>query len=299
MTVPGLPEVFVGRDAVRDGVLTAAHLRGPKVRRLFRGVYCPRSVRDSHELRCRAAALTGEGALVLTGRSAAVVRGVPLASMSDPVEVIALPGHRVNRRPGLQVRRVVIDKQDYEPWEQISIARPERMMFDVLATGSFIRAVADADRILRAELTTQARMTAYLEDRHDHGVVRAREVLALTDPRAESPPESELRVRMHFVGLHPEPQLHIYSGRKFIARVDFAFEEVKLVVEYDGDWHGQGWALSKDRDRMNKLSKEGWEIVFVTKEMMRDPAAVLDMIEAALRRVGGGSARRRRAEIPR
>lgn len=281
---PELPEVFVGRDAVRDGALSASDLRGPRVRRLFRGVYCPSVVRDSHELRCRAAALTGEKALVLTGRSAAVVRGVDLASTSDPVEVIAMPGLRVNRRPGLNVRRVRIDAGDHEPWEQIAIARPERMTFDVLSTGPLIRAVADTDRILREKLTTQARMAAYLEGRYDHGVVRAREALALTDPRAESPPESELRVRMHFVGLHPEPQLRIYAEGEFIARVDFAFEEERLVVEYDGEWHGRRSALARDRIRQNALRKAGWQIHFVTKEMMVHPNAVIDEIYGAVLR---------------
>ncbi len=239
--------MFVGRDAVRDGALTASDLRGPRVRRLFRGVYCPSVVRDSHELRCRAAALTGAGALVLTGRSAAVVRGVEVASTSDPVEVIALPGHRVNRRPGLNVRRVRIASTDHQPWGTIAIASPERMVFDVLAGRPLIRAVADADRILRAGSTTQQRMASYLADRHDHGVVRAREALALTDPRAESPPESELRVRMHFEGLHPEPQLRIYADGKFVARVDFAFEKERLVVEYDGAWHWRGTGIDRMR----------------------------------------------------
>ena len=254
------------------------------MRRLFRGVYCPSVVRDSHQLRCRAAALTGAGTLVLTGRSAAVVRGIDLASVSDPVEVIALPGIRVNRRPGLNVRRVAIDAGDHEPWEQIAIARPERMTLDVLSTGTLIRAIADTDRILRAKLTTQARMAAYLEGRHDHGVVRAREALALTDPRAESPPESELRVRMHFAGLHPEPQLRIYADGEFVARVDFAFAEERLVVEYDGEWHGQGSVLARDRLRQNALRKAGWKIHFVTKEMMANPNAVIDEIYGAVLR---------------
>lgn len=276
--------MFVGRDAVREGALTASDLRGPRVRRLFRGVYCPTGVRVSHELRCRAAALTGEGALVLTGRSAAVVRGVELASASDPVDVIALPGCRVNRRPGLNVRRVTIDAGDHEPWENISIARPERMTFDVLSTGPLIGAVADVDRILRAKVTTEARMWAYLEGRHDHGIVRAREALALADQRAESPPESELRVRMHFAGLHPEPQLAIYADGEFVARVDFAFEEERLVVEYDGDWHGQRSALARDRRRQNALRKAGWTIHFVTKDMMVNPNAVIDEVHGAVLR---------------
>ncbi|MGO4200650.1 endonuclease domain-containing protein [Rhodococcus sp. TAF43] len=284
MRRPELPEVFLGVDAVRDGALTAMELRGPRVRRLFRGVYCPSVVRDSHELRCRAAALTGEGTLVLTGRSAAVVRGVPLASTSDPVEVIALPGHRVNRRPGLQVRRVAIDPSDHEPWDRIAIARPERMTFDVLATGALVRAVADADRILGAGMTSRTGMERYLDGRRDHGVVRAREALALTDPRAESPKESELRVRLCLAGLTPTPQVEIHVDGRFVARVDLGFEEERVAVEYDGRWHGEKFALARDRDRQNRLRAAGWEIVFVTAEMLVDPVAVVDLVDGALRR---------------
>ncbi len=78
-------------------------------------------------------------------------------------------------------------------------------------------------------------------------------------------------------GLHPELQLQIYADGEFVARVDFGFEE-RLVVEYDGEWHGQGSAIARDRVRQNKLRQAGWQIHFVTKEMMVNPDAVIDEI---------------------
>lgn len=183
-----LPDVFRGRDAVEAGALTLGALRGAAVRRLFTGVYAPRSVTIDHELRCRAVALLGEGQLVLTGRSAATVLGVPLSRTLDDVEVIAIGASRVNRRPGLDVRRVRVADDDHEPWREIRIATAERLTFDVMARGALTRAVVGTDQILRAGVVSRDLLERYLDGRHDHGVVQARRVLELVDGRASPHP---------------------------------------------------------------------------------------------------------------
>ncbi|MGH3826210.1 MAG: hypothetical protein ACRDQX_03415 [Pseudonocardiaceae bacterium] len=49
--------VFKGTDAVLAGALTRSQLRGPRVQRLFQGVYALRGETMTHELRCAGAAL--------------------------------------------------------------------------------------------------------------------------------------------------------------------------------------------------------------------------------------------------
>ena len=284
MARPSLPLVFRGRDAVEAGVLTPSELRGPRVRRLTHGIYCPASAPNTHELHCRAAALVGDGQLVLTGRSAATVRGVDLARADDPVDVIALHGHHVNRRPGLAVRNVRIARADHEPWHEIAIASPLRIAFDVVARGALSHSVAGLDQLLRAGLVDLPSVAASLHGRHDHGIVAARHAVELADARAESPPESVLRVVLALAGMAGEPQLEVRDHRGFVARVDLGFEAERLAVEYDGEWHSDRFALTRDRERLNRLQQAGWEVLTITAPMLRRPHLVVDAVAAALAR---------------
>ncbi|MDQ3760358.1 MAG: hypothetical protein M3460_01230 [Actinomycetota bacterium] len=67
--------VFRGPEAVAAGVLTADQLRGPQFRRLYRDVYLPAAMPVTHPVCCEAVALALPTAAVITGRSAATLRG--------------------------------------------------------------------------------------------------------------------------------------------------------------------------------------------------------------------------------
>lgn len=282
--VQRLPPVFRGRDAVDAGLLTPAQLRGPHVRRLFVGVYCPADQRVDHLLRCHGVALLGEGKLVLTGRSAATVRGVSLARDDDPVSVIVRGGSRANRRAGLDVRGVRIDERDHSPWNGIRIATAARTAYDVMTQGPVPHAVAGLDQLLRAGAVSHREVAAFLRGRHDDGIVRARAVLDLADLKAESPPESVVRVVLAQAGLFFVAQVDIEQGGRFIARVDLGDPEIKLAVEYDGRWHAERTAFAQDRARLNRIHSAGWEVVSITAEMLRNPESVIDVVGAAVTR---------------
>jgi very-short-patch-repair endonuclease len=68
----------------------------------------------------------------------------------------------------------------------------------------------------------------------------------------------------------------------FVARVDLAFPEHRLAVEYDGAWHGQVGQLARDRRRPNRLTATGWRVLFVTAADLRDPDALVARVAAAL-----------------
>ena len=73
-------------------------------------------------------------------------------------------------------------------------------------------------------LVQVAEVRAWLEDHHGHGVRRAREAVALCDPRAESLPESICRVRLLRAGLVVVPQVTVRDANGFVARLDLAVE---------------------------------------------------------------------------
>lgn len=146
-------------------------------------------------------------------------------------------------------------------------------------------AVADLDAVLRRELVTLPQVATMVEGRSDKGIVLARQAVQLADPRAESRPESRVRVWLVLNGLQPEPQYWIEDTHGRLARADLAFPEQKVAVEYDGSWRdGELWALNRDRDRLNRVQATGWEIVFVTAQLLHDPIRMVRTIRAALDR---------------
>jgi very-short-patch-repair endonuclease len=280
-----LAPVFRGSDAVRAGVLTRGQLRGPAVRRLFQGVYSPMGVPQTHELYCAAAGLALPPSAVVTGRSAASLRGVALAYPEDPVEVLVPLESRVVRGSGLAVRRTVVQSDEWRAWSGIRLATPQRMALDLLLDRPLPDAVADLDAVLRARLVTLSEVRSLVEQRGDRGIVAARRAVQLADPRAESRPESRVRVWLVLDGLHPVPQHWIEDATGRLARVDLAFTEQRVAVEYDGSWReGELWALNRDRERLNRVQAQGWEIVFVTAALLRDPDRMVCTVRAALTR---------------
>jgi hypothetical protein len=277
--------VFKGTDAVLAGDLTRGQLRGPTVQRLFQGVYALRGEPMTHELRCAAAALALPAEAVITGRSAANLWGVQLARAHDRIQIVVPDSTRIARRAGLDVRRTLVRADERTSWSEIAVASPLRTTLDLLLDQPLPDAVADLDAVLRASLVTLPQVEAVIEGRSDKGIVLARRAIKLADPRAESRPEPRVRVWLAMDGLYPEPQYWIEDSNGRLARADLAFPEHKVAVEYDGSWRdGERWALNRDRDRLNRVQAAGWEIVFVTAQLLHNPTRMLHTIRAALTR---------------
>ena len=77
------------------------------------------------------------------------------------------------------------------------------------------------------------------------GVGQARRLLRLADGRAESAGESAVRWAIARVGL-PAPDLQVvvrdHAGT-FLGRVDFAYPDVGVIIEFDGEVKYRNWCL--------------------------------------------------------
>src|SRR6478735_5237839 len=97
--------------------------------------------------------------------------------------------------------------------------------------------IAAADAALERKLVEPAAVgVALTAVGHRAGIARARFLLRFADGRSESAGESILRWLFAQVGL-PEPavQVEVRSARgTFLGRVDFAYPECGLVIEFDG-----------------------------------------------------------------
>ncbi len=278
---------FIGSRAVSEGDLTRAQLRSGPYNRLFQDVYVPVGIPRDHELRCKGAILVAPEDSVLTGCSAAAVRGFPFALENDPVEFV-VPEQKGSRSlDGTYLRRTRLLGEDFEPWRDGLIATPLRMTLDILADTrlrrSFPRAVGLLDALLHAGFVDRDQLDAYLRHRHDNGIVRARQALELSDGRAESIPESEVRVWLKLHGIEAEPQVEVYRGTRFLGRLDLAIREAKLAIEYDGAWHLEGEQPGMDARRRALIEAEGWAFIVITKEeLYAAPREMVRRVQAAL-----------------
>ncbi|MDQ4010313.1 MAG: hypothetical protein M3228_06340 [Actinomycetota bacterium] len=274
--------VFRGAEAVAAGVLTPDQLRGPSFRRLYRDVYLPAAMPVTHPVCCEGIALVLPTAAVITGRSAATLLGIHLARATDPVEIVVPLESRIARRSGVDVRRSDVAAGESAPWSRIGCATPLRMSLDLLLDRALPDAVADLDTVLRAGLIDLNALRRIVTQRSDRGIVAARRAVELADPRAESRPESRLRVYLVLDGLEPQPQYLICDWQGVVARVDLGFPHQRLAVEYDGEWHGEWRQISADRERLNRLQAAGWDVLFVTARQLRDPRSVVAAVRTAL-----------------
>lgn len=281
-------EPFIGTHAVAEGALTSRALRSPLFTRLFRNVYVASTTEVTHSMRCRAAALLAPGDAVLSGCSAAAVRGLELVGSHDPVEFVVPESLVFARQAGLHIRRTSRRNIDSEPWEGIQLATPLRLALDALTNTklhrSLPRVVGYLDAFLRSGLVNLAELRNYLGPRRDNGMVRARKAVELADARSESVPESELRVWLTVAGLKPEVQVDVMSKTgDFLGRLDLAYPARKLAVEYDGEWHLEGIQPRLDAQRRSAIEAEGWRFVIVGKaDLYGGPKGVVAAVRAAL-----------------
>ena len=277
-----LPDVFLGSHAINEDLVTTAQLRGTGVRRVMQGVYRPAWVPESHGLRCAAAALILPDAASVTGRSAVTLQGLSLAHTTDDVEVV-VPA--LTRSP--RIRGVVV-RQSVSPWptgslrDGVRLAHPLRVAFDLAARHPLPRATAHLDAAARHGLVDLDAFGDWLRTCHDNDVVDVRAALAHADPRAESLPESEVRVVLRQAGYSVVVQHVIRHRGQRLLRADLALPELCIAILYDGAWHALRTQLERDRAQLRELSKAGWLVVHVTADLLRSPHQLVAAVGAAV-----------------
>jgi very-short-patch-repair endonuclease len=283
-------KIFRGTHAVRTGMLTKNDLRNRRWRRLFRDVYADARLANSHARRCRAAAyylLPGPAAIA--GRSAACLYGISLIPDDEPVEVVVPRAARFGPVDGLRVHLCGLADEDVQLLDGTRVTTPPRTCWDLAQWRDPADAVAYLDRMLARSLVTREGLVAYAR-RHagQRGWRRLLRAVDLADPAAESPQESRLRVRLILAGL-PKPvsqhTIETTDGR-FAGRVDLAWPDLRVAVEYDGRWHADPDQLDRDRARLNRLLiSDGWIILHATARRLReDFDGLVDEVRTAMRR---------------
>jgi G:T-mismatch repair DNA endonuclease (very short patch repair protein) len=275
--------VFRGSVAVAAGTVTVGELRGPAFQRLFRDVYACADLDVTHSVRAVAAARLLVPGAVVTGWSALAVWGLP-PDEEDDVELTVPIGSAVRRLPGLRIRRRALYPASVTERQGVRATTVEATAVDLARTGPLDEAVVLVDRLVDRRLTSLALVREVAAHASGRGCRQVRGAVALADGLAGSPQETRLRLLLHRSGLpRPVAQFVVRDADGYVGRVDFAWPDARVVVEYEGRWHGDTpQQVAKDRRRLNRLSAADWTIVFVTADDLRRPAAVLSRIAAAL-----------------
>jgi hypothetical protein len=260
-----------------------AELKTGDLERIWQGVYCRGEPTD--ELRLRGLDLSCGTAVPVCLGTAAALHGFDTEEPAD-FHVLSPPGSRLRSADGLVVHRrdgaplvMVGERPATSPaWTAVEVARSLRRP----------RLLATLDAALRSRSCSQPELwLAASQQAGRRGIVAVRDLIPLADGLAESPMESEARLAMIDGGLPiPELQYEIIDGNGELRRVDFAWPEQCVAVEYDGlDWHSGSDAMRRDRRRQAALQDVGWIVIAIVFDDVRYRAwEFVARIERQLRR---------------
>lgn len=261
---------FIGAEALAGRAIPERALR-KHCQPLYPGVYIPRDVDPSAHVRGEAAWLWSKRRGVLAGLSAAAMLGSRWIAGTLPAELI-----HDNRRPPplLTVRADGLHAGEVVGVRGIAVTTAARTAFDIgRHTAGETVAVMRIDALMNRTSLDPAAIHAVAEaHRGVRGLSRLRTVLSLVDSGAESPQETIARLALIRAGLpRPTTQVRIFDEfGVFVARVDMAYEGVKVAIEYDGEQH---WTDPKirqaDIEKMYELNRLGWIVIRVSRDLLR------------------------------
>ena len=179
----------------------------------------------------------------------------------------------------------------------LPISTPEQTFLDLAAVGvGLVDLVVVADGMIKAGHTSRERLIEAAEQWNGRGCRLARRAASLARMDVDSPQETRLRLLLVLAGL-PEPRVNvILRGRdgSWRRRYDLAYEQLRLVIEYDGRQHAEDarqWLT--DIFRREELDRMRWRLVVVTSEgIFHDPLRTLERVRDALLACGAVGIRR-------
>jgi hypothetical protein len=245
------------------------------VRRVFYRVYVASGVPESRDLRIRALHLVMPPAAVLFGSTAAWVLGVDTFAPADrfllePACVVPHGSSRCRTR-GVRCVEGFIPESDVMELDGLRLTGPVRTAADLLRGLRRPYALSAADSMAHAGLVSAEEVRRYIQRLKGYpGIVQARELAELIEPRHESGGETWQNLRLRDAGYPPpEPQYRVYDHRdRLIARLDHAYPLLRIGIEYDGaEFHDHD--EDQDDDEMKRAYLRGtlgWRIIINRKD---------------------------------
>jgi len=246
------------------------------LRQILYGVYVAAAVPDDLTLRANAAALVLPDHAVVCDASAAWLHGIDLLHVAELVlvprlDAISVDGHVGSRRDGVFGGKRTLRADEVMTIGGIRVTTPLRTACDVARLRGRLRGIAALDEFRRRFTITEADLRAMLPRfAGQRGVVQLRELVALSTDQADSQPESWVRLLIHDAGLPvPQPQVWAWLPERGAARMENAYEPLRIAVEYDGaEFHSSDEDREHDDERRSALRDAGWTVIVVRREQL-------------------------------
>lgn len=138
------------------------------------------------------------------------------------------------------------------------------------------------DDLLVRKRTTVGKLRAVFIDLAGHGRPGTQLMRTLIETRAggEVPTESALEsLFVRFLTDHglpvPRRQVPLGSGKTFIGRVDFFYDDLRLIVEVDGSrFHDIREVARRDKRRDLQLLAEGWDTIRIDWAQLKEESSM-------------------------
>jgi hypothetical protein len=178
----------------------------------------------------------------------------------------------------------------------VPISTPEETFLDLAAVGvGPVDLVVVADGLIKAGHASRERLSEAAAQWDGRGCRLARRAASFAREGVDSP-QTRLRLLLVLAGL-PEPAVNLIirgSDGSWRRRNDLAYEQFRLIIEYDGRQHAEDarqWLT--DIFRREELDQIRWRLVIVTSEgLYREPLRTLERVRDALVERGAEGIRR-------
>ena len=207
------------------------------------------------------------------------------------------------REAGVVQHRGAMGVGDVSRRNGLWITSATRTALDLTMVTDTERALVSIDGLLRAGETTKEMMSASLAALTwwPHSL-RTRLVLDLADRRSESAGESRVRYLCWCQGLPPPvPQFEILHQGQLLARLDLAWPELGVWLEFDGavkyrDRWREGDSpedvVLREKRREDLIRRlTGWRCIRVTWDELADPARLARKIRQLFKEQAAGRGR--------
>lgn len=266
------------------------------------GVLVARECLLDPDTRAAAALLVAGPSAALTGLTAAALQGCPAAA--TPGVHVAVPySSSLRTKEGLVVHQGRGLLNEVVAVRGLRTVALEVAITELLCTDSARRALAVVDQA--AAQFVEPERSAFrgsiadrLVTRPDRrGTARAAGLLALVTGRAESPPESCLKLLVVEAGFPaPTEQFPVIDALACLRYVlDLCWPELRIALEYDG-YESHEYRLDRDAQRDLDLQRRGWITIRATAADLREPSALLARLDDAFRARGASYYRAAPAE---
>lgn len=250
---------------VSEGEVRALIRRGD-VREVVHGAYVSVDVPDSVGVRAAALSRVVPPRSVVCRQTAAWLHGVdvlPLGAHAEvPAAQLLVPASTAAvRRRGVVGTSGILRDDEVAEIDGVLATTPVRTALDLGRLLPLIDGVPAVDAMLHSGLVAPEQLVAdarrFRGYRHKLRLDRA---LELADGRAESLQESRLRVRLVVYAKLPRPEVqYVVPAGPAGFRLDMAYVEVKVAIEYDGEeHHSAARDVAYDRWRRDLLGGLGW-----------------------------------------